>query len=79
MEWNMPEQDEDEQDELTPPENGEQKTRFTLMGIPLHGVELFWMVIYGAGMILISEVTDLPGNKMIYMAIGVTMYALFRR
>ena len=79
MEWNMPEQDDDGQDELTPLEDGEQKTRFTLMGIPLHGVELFWMLVYGAGMILISEVTDLPGNKMIYMAIGVAMYALFRR
>ena len=75
----MPEQDDDGQDELTPLEDGEQKIRFTLMGIPLHGVELFWMVVYGAGMILISEVTDLPGNKMIYMAIGVAMYALFRR
>jgi len=75
----MPEQDDDGQDELTPLEDGKQKNRFTLMGIPLHGVELFWMVVYGAGMILISEVTDLPGNKMIYMAIGVVMYALFRR
>ena len=75
----MPELDENGQDELTSPKDGEQKIRFTLMGIPLHGVELFWMVIFGAGMILISEVTDLPGNKMIYMAIGVTMYALFRR
>ena len=75
----MPELDENGQDETTPPEKVEQKIRFTLMGIPLHGVELFWMVIFGAGMILISEVTDLPGSKMIYMAIGVTMYALFRR
>ncbi|MCJ7500540.1 hypothetical protein MUP29_09810 [bacterium] len=75
----MPELDENGQDELTSPKDGEQKIRFTLMGIPLHGIELFWMVIYGAGMILISEVTDLPGSKMIYMAIGVTMYALFRR
>jgi hypothetical protein len=79
MEWYMPELDENGQDELTSPKDGEQKIRFTLMGIPLHGVELFWMVVYGAGMILISEVTDLPGNKMIYMAIGVAMYALFRR
>ena len=75
----MPEHDEDGQNELTPLDDGEKKVKVTLMGIPLHGVELFWMVIFGVGMILISEVTDLPGNKMIYMAIGVTMYALFRR
>lgn len=75
----MSKHDEDGQDELTPPEDGEKRTKYTLMGIPLEGVELFWMVIYGVGMILISEITDLPGNKLIYMGIGVAIYALFRR
>ncbi|MDT8396862.1 MAG: hypothetical protein RRA32_10555 [bacterium] len=76
----MSEQDQDRQDEQTPPGDGEKtKIHYTLMGIPLQGAELFWMVIFGMGMILISEVTDLPGNKMIYMGIGVAIYALFRR
>lgn len=75
----MSKHDEDGQDELTPPEDGEKRIKYTLMGIPLEGVDLFWMVIYGVGMILISEITDLPGNKLIYMGIGVAIYALFRR
>ena len=75
----MSEHDENGQDGQTPPEDGEKRIAYTLAGIPLHGVELFWMVIFGLGMILISVVADLPGNKIIYMGIGVAIYALYRR
>ena len=75
----MSEHDEDGPDGRTPPEDGEKRIKYTLAGIPLQGVELFWMVIFGVGMIFISEVTDLPGHKMIYMGIGVAIYALYRR
>ena len=75
----MSEHDEDGQDGRTPPEDGKKKIKYTLAGIPLQGVELFWMVIFALGMILISVVADLPGNKIIYMGIGVAIYALYRR
>ena len=75
----MSKHDEDGQDGRTPPEDGEKRIKYTLAGIPLQGVELFWMVVFGLGMILISEVADLPGTKIIYMAIGVAIYALYRR
>jgi len=78
-EWYMSEHDEDGQDQRTSPENGEKKTKYTLAGIPLQGVELFWMCVFGVGMLFISEVTNLPGNKIIYLGIGVAIYALFRR
>ncbi len=75
----MSEHDEDGQDGPIPPEDEEKRIKYTLAGIPLQGVELFWMVLFGLGMIFLAEVTGLPGNKMIYMVIGVAIYALYRR
>ncbi len=59
-------------------QENDKSTRMTLLGIPFEGIDLFWIVLFAGGAVFLAHITDLPGHKIIYGALGVVIYSFVR-